>query len=327
MSQTTLNGYNEGSATNKTNPMKEQPKSRESLTIDPTKAEQIAHAIQDLDLLFIEREHPPQGDIEKLVERLYNCLMPERVSGEPPKPDHTPISESEGNKDKAVKEFTEMTSKHIMTFFYLMGLKSHIESMVVNQATGEEFIFSFQTVEYFKQRNKSEVSGEAKTPDEIDEITNAGDLFGGLSGNLKRCEICYNLADKYFGEGGDEDGGIKMHAVDFAHFVIGQLKLVKELTGGSVPTPDLRKRIIEILEEGITFSGQTGDYIIHGAVDELVKLMRVPTPSDVPTEDEIIRRAFDQRLQYNLPQAWSVGYEVGAKWILEWLRASAEEKR
>jgi uncharacterized membrane protein YraQ (UPF0718 family) len=37
--------------------------------------------------------------------------------------------------------------------------------------------------------------------------------------------------------------------------------------------PELRKRIAEILRNGITFSGQVGDYVIHGAIDELIKLI------------------------------------------------------
>lgn len=103
-------------------------------------------------------------------------LMAEKVSGEAKTPEPT-IQEIKNSmrhdyldaqaKDNTVKEFTEMTSKHIMTFFYLMGLKSHIESMIVNQANGEEFIFSFQTVEYFKQRNKTEVTVPTPSDEEI----------------------------------------------------------------------------------------------------------------------------------------------------------------
>lgn len=37
-------------------------------------------------------------------------------------------------------------------------------------------------------------------------------------GNLKKCEICYDLADKYFGP--DTNETIRMHAIDFAHFVM-----------------------------------------------------------------------------------------------------------
>ena len=32
-----------------------------------------------------------------------------------------------------------------------------------------------------------------------------------------------------------------------------------------------RDKIAQILRDGITFSGQVGDYVIHGAIDELIK--------------------------------------------------------
>lgn len=36
-------------------------------------------------------------------------------------------------------------------------------------------------------------------------------------------------------------------------------------------TPEERERVAQILRDGITYSGQVGDFVIHGAIDELIK--------------------------------------------------------
>lgn len=93
----------------------------------------------------------------------------------------------------------------------------------------------------------------------------------------------------------------------------------KLVTGGSVPIPDIRKQIVKILEEGITFSGQAGGYVIHGAVDELVKLMTVPTPSD----QDINQAAYNYEPgSTEMRQMERRAFVNGANWILEWLRGS-----
>jgi hypothetical protein len=70
---------------------------------------------------------------------------------------------SKNEKDSLVKKHIEMTAKYTLQLFMMLGLKSHIESMVVNDVTGEEYIFAFQTVDYFKQHFKREQSQPVST--------------------------------------------------------------------------------------------------------------------------------------------------------------------
>lgn len=50
----------------------------------------------------------------------------------------------EDKKLELIKEFTESTAKHALQLFMALGLKTHIETMIVNDATKEEFILSFR---------------------------------------------------------------------------------------------------------------------------------------------------------------------------------------
>lgn len=53
-------------------------------------------------------------------------------------------------KRKLIENFVELTAKHTLTLFTSLGLKTHIETMVVNDTTGDEFIFSFKKINHGK---------------------------------------------------------------------------------------------------------------------------------------------------------------------------------
>lgn len=46
--------------------------------------------------------------------------------------------------DEIVNGFVELTAKHTLELFMKLGLESHIEATVFNDATGDEFEFIFR---------------------------------------------------------------------------------------------------------------------------------------------------------------------------------------
>lgn len=54
---------------------------------------------------------------------------------------------TEEQKHLIIKELVETTAKAVLTTFIALGLKTHIETMVINDTTGEEFIFKFNKIE------------------------------------------------------------------------------------------------------------------------------------------------------------------------------------
>ena len=59
-----------------------------------------------------------------------------------------------------------------------------------------------------------------------------------------------------------------------------------------------RDKIAQILREGITFSGQVGDYVIHGAIDELMKYFE--GYKQLKAENEELKR--EKTIYENRPQ-------------------------
>ena len=53
---------------------------------------------------------------------------------------------SNEQKDELVKTFVEITAKNALQLFLSLGLKSHFESMVINETTGDEYILSFKKI-------------------------------------------------------------------------------------------------------------------------------------------------------------------------------------
>jgi hypothetical protein len=49
-------------------------------------------------------------------------------------------------KNELVKGFTEVTAKEALSLFMALGLKTHIEATVINDATGDLFQLSFKKV-------------------------------------------------------------------------------------------------------------------------------------------------------------------------------------
>lgn len=66
------------------------------------------------------------------------------------------------DKNKIIKDFSEITSKHTLELFMMLGLKNHIECMIVNDYNGEEFIFSFKKL--IKKEQVDEINNELEKP-------------------------------------------------------------------------------------------------------------------------------------------------------------------
>jgi len=49
-------------------------------------------------------------------------------------------------KEQSLKQFTEMMCEASLRFFNMMGLETHIETMVINDSNGEQFVLSFKKV-------------------------------------------------------------------------------------------------------------------------------------------------------------------------------------
>ena len=75
---------------------------------------------------------------------------------------------SEDDKKSTIDQFVRITAKATLELFLMLGLKTHIECMVKNEPTNQEFIFSFKTVEYASQ-------SQPKPTDE--EIENAAENY------------------------------------------------------------------------------------------------------------------------------------------------------
>lgn len=52
----------------------------------------------------------------------------------------------ENNKSEFIESWTKTVSEQAIKIYMMFGLKSGIESMVINDATGQEFIFSFKAL-------------------------------------------------------------------------------------------------------------------------------------------------------------------------------------
>jgi len=49
-------------------------------------------------------------------------------------------------KAKLIKDLGIETTKTVVTFFKALGLKTHIEQMIIDENSGDEYIFSFKKV-------------------------------------------------------------------------------------------------------------------------------------------------------------------------------------
>ena len=59
-------------------------------------------------------------------------------------PDFSKLSDEE--KNKLITEFGEIAGKSAIRLFISLGLKSHIDFMIINDATGDEYILSFKKI-------------------------------------------------------------------------------------------------------------------------------------------------------------------------------------
>ena len=102
---------------------------------------------------------------EEIAEEIVKLLSqsPPKVSDEINVSKLPPLENAnKEKKDKLIKDFIELTSKHTMELFYSLGLKTHIESRVVNKETNEEFIFSFKKVSEVTEISDSDIDRMAK---------------------------------------------------------------------------------------------------------------------------------------------------------------------
>lgn len=58
---------------------------------------------------------------------------------------------TEEQKESTIKAIVEMVSKPLLSVFLAFGLKTHIETMIVNDATKEEYVLTFQTAKHFRE--------------------------------------------------------------------------------------------------------------------------------------------------------------------------------
>jgi len=56
---------------------------------------------------------------------------------------------SDEEKHEIIKEVSELLAFQCLDLFNALGLKSHIECMVVNEANNQEYVLSFKTVDKF----------------------------------------------------------------------------------------------------------------------------------------------------------------------------------
>lgn len=59
---------------------------------------------------------------------------------------------SEAEKAEQIEEFVKMIGKHAIMFFNMMDLETHIECMLIDDNTKDEFVFILKKVEKHKGR-------------------------------------------------------------------------------------------------------------------------------------------------------------------------------
>lgn len=167
----------------------------------------------------------------------------------------------------------------------------------------------------------SRVSGEAKTPDMSRQlIANQMEEIQTLSDFLWELAAIYKITD--INEDTEDDEMIE--------------KIRVKLTGGSVPTPniyagELNKQRIETYKrfaEEFKIDPGTVGYIFNEGASWALEIPRrgVPTPSDEELQAEIQKIPYTKHLddgQFN--DGVIQGFELGAKWVKEWLRSSTEQ--
>ncbi len=55
---------------------------------------------------------------------------------------------NKGSTDEFIKDFVEMTAKNVLSVFVALGLKTHIEATVVNDADGNSYKLSFHNTSH-----------------------------------------------------------------------------------------------------------------------------------------------------------------------------------
>lgn len=61
---------------------------------------------------------------------------------------------TEVEKEKSLKEIVNLAAFPLLSAFLAFGLKTHIETMIINDATKEEYVLTFETASRFRERFK-----------------------------------------------------------------------------------------------------------------------------------------------------------------------------
>lgn len=118
-------------------------KKSSSLHPDKSAVEQ-SDAYYKRDKLFERNVENPTA-----VEQVREAFEPIQVDSYP---DLSGAPEEE--KQRAIKEVVEMTAKPLLSTFLAFGLKTHIETMIINDVTKEEYVLTFETAEHFRKKQK-----------------------------------------------------------------------------------------------------------------------------------------------------------------------------
>ena len=102
------------------------------------------------------------------------------------------------NKDEFIKEFVEMTAKNVLSVFVALGLKTHLEATVVNDADGNTYKLSFRNTTPPEREDQIK-----QTPEDYDDPNGAlKDAMDKINQGAEICEgeirtSVENLYDKY----------------------------------------------------------------------------------------------------------------------------------
>jgi hypothetical protein len=91
-------------------------------------------------------DHRTPEMIDKIAERYHELMSEHNLKEFEEMPLYDLSNVPENNKSEFIESWTKTVSEQAIKIYMMFGLKSGIESMVINDATGQEFIFSFKSL-------------------------------------------------------------------------------------------------------------------------------------------------------------------------------------
>jgi len=110
-----------------------------------------AHICRFIDKLQKKEGIRPEAKVDSLISELeakvqeYNVVISKLEMPSIEEKQDTNLTDEQ--RQKIISDFTEMSGKAALELFYMLGLKTHFQVMFVNDATGEEFIYSLKKVQ------------------------------------------------------------------------------------------------------------------------------------------------------------------------------------